>query len=166
MMGPSLVPGSKMGPLVSAEQLDRVMRYVESGVKQGGSVLLGGDAPAHDGYYVAPTIIADVKPGMKVVDEEIFGPVLVAQRFDDLDEVIRCANDTPFGLSASVWTRDLSTMHKLAARIKAGTVWGNCNAAVDPALPFGGYKQSGMGREQSSDGIRAYLETKTVMIAL
>ncbi len=103
---------------------------------------------------------------MKVVDEEIFGPVLVAQRFDDLDTVIKAANATAFGLSASVWSKDLSTMHRLAAAIKAGTVWGNCNARVDPALPFGGYKQSGLGREQAQDGVRAYMETKTVMIAL
>ncbi len=165
-MGPSLAPDSRMGPLVSNEQFDRVMLYIDSGRKDGASVMVGGDAPSADGYYVSPTVLADVSPGMKVVDEEIFGPVLVAQRFDDLDDVIKEANATPFGLSASVWTKDLSTMHRLAAGIKAGTVWGNCNAKVDPALPFGGYKQSGLGREQAQDGIRAYMETKTVMIAL
>jgi len=165
-MGPSLAPDSKMGPLISSEQQDRVMHYVASGKNDGASIIIGGDAPDTDGYYVSPTILADVSPGMDVVDEEIFGPVLVAQRFDDLNDVIDAANATPFGLSASVWTRDLSTMHKLAAGIKAGTVWGNCNAKVDPALPFGGYKQSGIGREQAQEGVRAYTETKTVMIAL
>jgi len=165
-MGPSLAPDSKMGPLVSDEQYNRVMGYIDSGKKQGAAVITGGDAPGADGYYVSPTVLADVSPGMKVVDEEIFGPVLVAQRFDDLNDVIQAANDTPFGLSASVWTKDLKSMHTLAAKIKAGTVWGNCNAKVDPALPFGGYKQSGLGREQAQDGIRAYMETKTVMIAL
>ena len=165
-MGPALDPDSKMGPLVSSEQFDRVTGYIESGRKEGASIVTGGDAPATDGYYVSPTVMVDVKPGMKVTDEEIFGPVLVAQRFDDLDEIIKAANDTPYGLSASVWTKDLTAMHKLAAGIKAGTVWGNCNARVDPALPFGGYKQSGLGREQAQDGIRAYMETKTVMIAL
>lgn len=165
-MGPSLAPDSRMGPLVSDEQFDRVMHYIDGGKKDGASVMVGGDAPPVDGYYVSPTVLADVSPGMKVVDEEIFGPVLVAQRFDDLDDVIKEANATPFGLSASVWTKDLSTMHRLAAGIKAGTIWGNCNAKVDPALPFGGYKQSGVGREQAQDGIRAYMETKTVMIAL
>lgn len=165
-MGPSLAPTSRMGPLVSSEQQSRVMSYIESGKKEGASIAIGGDAPSADGYYVSPTILVDVKPDMRVVEEEIFGPVLVTQRFDDLDDVIKAANNTPFGLSASVWTKDLSAMHKLAAGIKAGTVWGNCNAKVDPALPFGGYKQSGLGREQAQDGIRAYMETKTVMIAL
>lgn len=165
-MGPSLVPTSRMGPLVSEKQRHRVTNYIESGKKQGGSIIAGGNVLDTEGYYVEPTIIVDVNPGMSVVDEEIFGPVLVAQRFDDIDDMIKAANATPFGLSASVWTRDLSTMHRLAAGIKAGTIWGNCNAKVDPALPFGGYKQSGVGREQGADGIRAYMETKTVMIAL
>ncbi|MEP2990320.1 MAG: aldehyde dehydrogenase family protein [Parasphingorhabdus sp.] len=165
-MGPSLAANSRMGPLVSDEQRTRVAGYIESGKKQGGTIVAGGDVLETDGYYVEPTVIVDVKPGMSVVDEEIFGPVLVAQRFEDMDDVIKAANATPFGLSASVWTRDLTAMHKLAAAIKAGTIWGNCNAKVDPALPFGGYKQSGVGREQGADGIRAYMETKTVMIAL
>lgn len=165
-MGPSLAADSRMGPLVSEEQRSRVADYIDKGAKQGGSIVAGGGVLGTDGYYVEPTVIVGVKPGMSVVDEEIFGPVLVAQRFEDMDDVIKTANDTPFGLSASVWTKDLSTMHKLAAGIKAGTIWGNCNAKVDPALPFGGYKQSGVGREQGSDGIRAYMETKTVMIAL
>ncbi|SFG55428.1 aldehyde dehydrogenase (acceptor) [Novosphingobium sp. CF614] len=163
---PSLDPAGHTGPLVSREQFDRVMGYIEAGKRDGASVAVGGDAPAADGYYVNPTVLVDVNPQMSVVREEIFGPVVVAQRFEDLDEVASMANDTCFGLGAGVWTRDLATMHKLAARIKAGTVWGNCHAMIDTALPFGGYKQSGSGREQGRQGINAYLETKSVIIQL
>ncbi|WP_106640248.1 aldehyde dehydrogenase family protein [Allosphingosinicella vermicomposti] len=165
-VGPSLAPDTKMGPLVSAEQHERVLSYIDSGKKAGASVLTGGEALGGDGYFVSPTVLVDVKPDMKVVKEEIFGPVLVAQRFDDLDEVARAANDTPYGLAASVWTRDISAMHRLTAKIKAGMVWGNCPSGADIALPFGGYKQSGFGRENGSQGIEAYLETKTVSIML
>jgi phenylacetaldehyde dehydrogenase len=163
---PSLDPQGHMGPLVSKEQMDRVMAYIEAGKRDGASVAVGGDAAHANGYYVNPTVLVDVKPAMSVVREEIFGPVLVAQRFDDLDEVAKAANDTCYGLGAAVWTRDLSSMHRLAAKIKAGTVWGNCHAIIDPALPFGGYKQSGIGREQARQGIEAYTELKTVIIQL
>ena len=163
---PSLDPQGHTGPLVSKEQMDRVMGYIEAGKRAGASVALGGDAVAASGYYVNPTILVDVKPTMSVVREEIFGPVVVAQRFDDLDEVAKAANDTCYGLGAGIWTKDLTSMHRLAARIKAGTVWGNCHAIIDPALPFGGYKQSGFGREQGRQGIEAYTELKTVIIKL
>ena len=163
---PSLDPQGHTGPLVSKEQMDRVMGYIEAGKRAGASVALGGDAVAASGYYVNPTILVDVKPTMSVVREEIFGPVVVAQRFDDLDEVAKAANDTCYGLGAGIWTKDLTSMHRLAAKIKAGTVWGNCHAIIDPALPFGGYKQSGFGREQGRQGIEAYTELKTVIIKL
>jgi len=163
---PSLDPKARMGPLVSREQFDRVTGYIEAGRKAGASVAVGGDAPTADGHYVNPTVLVDVHPDMSVVREEIFGPVVVAQRFDDIDDVAKSANDTCFGLGASIWTNDLNTMHKLAARIKAGTVWGNCHAMLDSALPFGGYKQSGIGRELAREGIEAYLETKTVIVKL
>ena len=163
----SLDPEAHMGPLVSKEQHDRVMGYIEAGKRDGASVVMGGDAPASNGgYYVNPTILADVNPQMSVVREEIFGPVVVAQRFEDLDEVAKAANDTCYGLGAGVWTKDVVAMHKLAAKIKSGTVWGNCHAIIDTALPFGGYKESGLGREQGRNGIEAYLETKTVIIQL
>jgi phenylacetaldehyde dehydrogenase len=110
--------------------------------------------------------MVDVDPDMSVVREEIFGPVVVAQRFDDLDEVARQANDTSYGLAASVWTRDLSAMHHMCAKLKAGTVWGNCHGVIDPALPFGGFKESGLGREQGREGVEAYTEQKSVIIAL
>lgn len=164
---PSLDPQGHMGPLVSKEQMDRVMGYIESGKREGASVAVGGDAASESGgYYVNPTVLVNVKPNMSVVREEIFGPVVVAQRFDDLDEVAKAANDTCYGLGAGIWTKDLSSMHRLAAKIKAGTVWGNCHGIIDPALPFGGYKQSGIGREQARQGIEAYTELKTVIIQL
>jgi phenylacetaldehyde dehydrogenase len=163
---PSLDPAGHMGPLVSKEQHDRVMGYIDAGKKAGASVAVGGDAPAAPGYYVNPTILIDVKPEMSVVREEIFGPVVVAQRFDDLDEVAKAANDTAYGLAAGIWTKDVSTMLKLAAKLKAGTVWGNCHGIIDPALPFGGFKNSGFGREQARQGLEAYTEVKTVIIKL
>src|SRR5277367_3857977 len=163
---PSLDPQAHLGPLVSKEQFDRVMGYIEAGKRDGASVALGGDAAAANGYYVNPTVLINVKPNMSVVREEIFGPVLVAQRFDSIDEVAKAANDTCYGLGAGIWTKDLSAMHRLAAKIKAGTVWGNCHAIIDPALPFGGFKQSGFGREQARQGIEAYTELKTVIIKL
>ncbi|MEM7465923.1 MAG: aldehyde dehydrogenase family protein [Pseudomonadota bacterium] len=163
---PSLDPEGQMGPLVSKEQFERVTGYIEAGKKAGASIAVGGDSPTSDGYYVNPTVMVDVKPEMSVVREEIFGPVVVAQRFDDLDEVAKSANDTSFGLAAGIWTKDVSTMHKLASKLKAGTVWGNCHGVFDSALPFGGYKQSGIGREQARQGIEAYTELKTVIIQL
>lgn len=163
----SLDPSAQMGPLVSHEQFQRVMGYIEAGKKAGATVAVGGDAPASDGgFYVNPTVLVDVAPDMSVVREEIFGPVLVAQRFDDLDEVAREANNSEYGLGASVWTRDIATMHKMAAKIRSGTVWGNCHAMIDPVLPFGGYKQSGLGREMGRAGVDVYTELKTVIINL
>ena len=162
----SLDPEAHMGAIISKEQHEKVMGYIEAGKRDGASVAMGGDAPSGDGYFVNPTILVDVNPQMSVVREEIFGPVVVAQRFDDLDEVAKSANDTCFGLGAGIWTKDVAAMHKLAAKIKSGTVWGNCHALIDTALPFGGYKESGIGREQGRQGIEAYLETKTVIIQL
>jgi phenylacetaldehyde dehydrogenase len=163
----SLDPEGHMGPLVSKEQYDKVLGYIEAGKRDGASVVLGGDTPeAPGGYYVNPTILADVNPQMSVVREEIFGPVVVAQRFEDLDEVAKEANNTTYGLAAAIWTKDVSAMHKLASKIKAGTVWGNCHAVIDTALPFGGYKESGLGREQGEKGFEVYQETKTVIVQL
>ncbi len=163
----SLDPEAHMGPLISKEQFEKVMGYIEAGKRDGASVAIGGDSPVTDGgYYVNPTVLVNVNPQMSVVREEIFGPVVVAQRFDDLDEVAKMANDTSYGLGAGIWTKDVSAMHKLASKIKAGTVWGNCHAMIDAALPFGGYKESGIGHEQGRLGIEHYMETKTVIIQM
>lgn len=161
-LGPGLDPQTQMGPLVSREQQERVLGYIESGRAEGASVVTGGDAPSHPGYYVKPTVLADVKRSMRVVQEEIFGPVLVAQRFDDIDEVAALANDTPYGLSASIWSNDLSAVHRLVPKIKAGTVWVNTHGLVDANMPFGGFKHSGLGREHGRVGVEMYTEVKSV----
>jgi phenylacetaldehyde dehydrogenase len=165
-LGPGLDPTTEMGPLVSKEQQERVLGYIESGRKGGAKVMTGGDAPAGQGYYVKPTVIANVRQDMAIVREEIFGPVLVAQRFDDLEEIAAMANDSPYGLGASIWGRDISAIHRLIPKVRAGTVWVNCHNFVDPAMPFGGYKQSGFGREHSHTVFEHYTEIKSVCIAL
>jgi phenylacetaldehyde dehydrogenase len=164
-LGPGLDPQTQMGPLVSREQQERVLGYIDSGRKDGAKVMTGGDAPSAPGFFVNPTVLTSVRPDMRVVREEIFGPVLVAQRFEDLDDIVAMANDTPFGLGASVWSKDISTVHRLVPKIKAGTVWVNCHNFVDPAMPFGGFKQSGFGREHGRAVIDLYTELKSVCIA-
>ena len=164
-LGPGLDPQTQMGPLVSKEQQQRVLGYIDSGRKQGAKVVTGGEAPQHPGYFVKPTVLADVKPDMKVVREEIFGPVLCAQRFEDLDEVVAAANDTPYGLAASIWSNDVRAIQRLVPKIKAGTVWVNCHNFVDPNMPFGGYKQSGFGREHGRVVLDLYTEIKSVCMA-
>lgn len=161
-LGPGLAPDTQMGPLVSDEQQQRVLSYIKSGKEQGASVLTGGEAPSHPGYFVKPTVLANVRPDMKVVREEIFGPVLVAQRFEELDEIAAVANDTPYGLAASIWSNDLRAVHRLVPKIRAGTVWVNCHNFVDPNMPFGGFKQSGFGREHGRAAIDLYTELKSV----
>ncbi len=154
-----------IGPLISKKQLTRVLAYIDIGVSEGARLITGGrPAEGLPGYFVEPTIFADCDPGMRIVREEIFGPVLTIQKFNttDLDEIAELANDNIFGLSASVWTTDLSRGHKLARRIKSGQVGINVHAAVDPATPFGGYKQSGWGREFGREGLEPYLETKAI----
>ena len=165
-LGPGLDQATQMGPLVSKEQQERVLGYIESGRKQGAAVVAGGEAPSHPGYYVQPTVLVNVRPEMRVVREEIFGPVLVAQRFDQLDEVVKAANDSPYGLGASIWSNNLSAVHRLIPRIKAGTVWVNCHNMVDPNMPFGGFKQSGIGREHGRVAMHMYSELKSVCMLI
>ncbi|HTC53828.1 MAG TPA: aldehyde dehydrogenase family protein [Steroidobacteraceae bacterium] len=165
-LGPGLDPNTEMGPLVSKEQQERVLGYIDSGRQGGAKIMTGGEAPQGQGYYVKPTVMANVRQDMAVVREEIFGPVLVAQRFDDLDEIAALANDSPYGLGASIWGRDIAAIHRLVPKIRAGTVWVNCHNFVDPAMPFGGYKQSGFGREHGHVVFEHYTEIKSVCIAL
>lgn len=167
-LGASLDPATEMGPLVSEEQRDRVIGYIEKGKKEGASVVAGGNALDGDGYFVQPTVLAGTRADMTVVREEIFGPVLCAERFDDddLDRIAAAANDTRYGLAASIWTRDIGIAHKMASRIRAGSVWINCHNALDAALPFGGFKQSGWGREMGEEVFQAYTEIKAVTAAL
>ena len=159
-------PDSQMGPLVSKEQHDRVLGYIERGLREGGEVLTGGGRHGDKGYFVQPTIFKNCSSASTLYKEEIFGPVLVANSFKDADEIAAQANDTVYGLAASVWTQNLSLAHRLAKRIEAGTVWVNCHHLIDPALPFGGFKQSGIGREQAADGIELYTETKSVLMRI
>jgi phenylacetaldehyde dehydrogenase len=128
--------------------------------------VVGGKKILGNGYFVEPTVLVDVKPEMKVVREEIFGPVVTAIPFDDPEEVAKFANQTPYGLAAGVWTRDISKAHKIAAKLRAGTVWINCYNVFDPALPFGGYKQSGWGREMGLEAVELYTELKSVCAQL
>ena len=165
-VGPGLDPESEFGPLVSAEQFERVKGYIDSGLDEGAEAVVGGSPENGDGYFVSPTLFTGVEDGMRIAREEIFGPVLVAMPFDDLEEVAARANDTEYGLAAGLWTRDISNAHKLAGMLKAGNVYINSWGGGDPAAPFGGYKASGIGREKGHANLDAYLETKTVWTQL
>jgi phenylacetaldehyde dehydrogenase len=163
---PGFDPECDMGPLVSEEQLNRVCGYLESGKKEGAKAVTGGTRHGDKGYFVKPTVLVDTNENMKVVQEEIFGPVVTAIPFSDPDEIVRKANDTVYGLAAGIWSRDIKKAHKLASKLRAGTVWINCYNVFDPALPFGGYKQSGWGREMGHEALEHYTEVKSVCAAL
>jgi phenylacetaldehyde dehydrogenase len=165
-LGPGLEPGTQMGPLVSDEQLRRVTGYLDSGRADGVTTVTGGNRFGDRGYFVEPTVLTGTRQDMKVVREEIFGPVVVAAPFDDLDEIAAQANDTDYGLGAGIWTRDISKAHALAKKLRAGTVWINCYNVFDAALPFGGYKQSGWGREMGHEVLNNYTEVKAVTTQL
>ena len=165
-LGSGLDPATQIAPLISERQRDRVWSYIEAGKAQGARAVAGAARPDNSGYFVEPTVFVDADQKMRIVQEEIFGPVLVAIPFEDVNEVTEMANDSPYGLGASIWSHDLNKIHRLIPKIRAGTVWVNCHNMIDPALPFGGFKQSGIGREMGRAVIDMYTENKSVCMAI
>jgi len=167
-IGHGLAEGTELGPVISRAQLERVSDYIEQGRAAGAEVVAGGHRLGGQGYFIAPTILTGTRPDMSVVREEIFGPVLCAMSFDDddLDRIAQEANDTIYGLAGSVWTRDIAVAHKMARRIRAGRIGVNVHGSIDAALPTGGFKQSGWGREKGHEGLNLYTELKSVIVSL
>ena len=165
-VAPAFDPGSQMGPLISGEQFERVSGYLAAGFADGAAALAGGGRHGDKGYFIEPTVLTNVNQDMTIVREEIFGPVLPAMAFDDPREIAAAANDTNYGLAAGVWTKDISKAIKTAALVRAGTVWVNTYHVYDAALPFGGYKESGWGREMGHQVFNNYLESKSVVVGL
>jgi phenylacetaldehyde dehydrogenase len=165
-IGPGFDAATSMGPLVSLEQFNRVCGYLESGLNEGAEAVVGGKKKEGPGYFVEPTVMVKTNPNMKVVREEIFGPVVVASPFSDIDQIVAEANNSEYGLAAGVWTSDISKAHRIAHKLRAGTVWINCYNVFDAALPFGGYKQSGWGREMGHEALEMYTEVKAVCVGI
>jgi aldehyde dehydrogenase (NAD+) len=165
-LGDPFDPDTEQGPQVDQTQFDKVMHYIDLGKKEGAQCLTGGARWGDRGYYIEPTLFAEVRDDMAIAQDEIFGPVMSVLKFRNLDEIVERANNTPYGLAAAVWTRDVAKAHYLANKIRAGTVWVNCYDVFDAAAPFGGFKMSGMGRELGERGLDAYTEWKTVTVSL
>jgi aldehyde dehydrogenase (NAD+) len=165
-VGDPLDPKTDQGPQVDLAQFNRIMSYIESGKSEGATLACGGERVGDRGYFIQPTVFSDVRDDMKIAREEIFGPVMSVIPFKDMDEVIQRANRTSYGLAAGVWTRDIKKAHAVANAMRAGTVWVNCYHVLDTRAPFGGFKQSGMGRELGEYGLQQYTEVKTVTVKL
>ena len=165
-VGDPMDPNTEQGPQVDDVQFNKVMGYIESGKRDGAKLAHGGERVGSRGYFIEPTVFVDVKDDMQIAREEIFGPVMSIIKFEDLNDVVRRANKTPYGLAAAVWTRDIGKAHAIANRVRAGTVWVNCYDVFDPGAPFGGFKQSGIGREMGEYGLQQYTELKTVTVKL
>ena len=157
---------TEQGPQVDDAQFEKVMSYIDGGKREGASLLCGGERVGNRGYFIEPTVFANVSDDMKIAQEEIFGPVMSIIKFKDLDEVIERANTTMYGLAAAVWTRDITKAHAISNNVRAGTVWVNCYDVFDAAAPFGRFKQSGIGRELGEYGLQQYTEVKTVTVKL
>jgi len=164
-----LDPKTRMGAIVSQEQMNTVLGYIEAGKKDGAKLIAGGNRVAVDGskgYFIEPTIFSGVTNNMKIAQEEIFGPVLATIGFDDIEQAVSQANQNPYGLASAVWTKDLKKAHLVSRQLKAGTVWINTYGLMDAAMPFGGYKSSGLGRELGEKALEHYTESKTVWMNL
>lgn len=161
-IGSGLDPSNQIGPLISERQRERVCQYITLGEKEGGTIVTGGEPVDSEGFFVQPTVFTNVAGNATIAREEIFGPVVIATPFDELDEVIALANDTNYGLGSGVFTNTLSTAHILARRLNAGNVWVNCYGVMNPTMPFGGFKESGIGHEMGDEGFAAFLQTKSV----
>ncbi len=159
-------PATQIGAQVSEEQFTKILGFIESGKKEGAKLVAGGERGAPKGYFVRPTIFDGVNDQMTIAREEIFGPVVSALTFDDVDDLTKRANSTNYGLSAGIWTKDISKAHRLAKNVKAGTVWVNCYNCFDAASPFGGFKDSGFGRELGKYALELYTQVKSVWVSL
>ena len=165
-LGDPFDPETEQGPQVDKAQFDKILSYIDVGKKEGAKLVTGGNRFGDAGYYIEPTLFTGVQDNMKIATDEIFGPVMSVLKFKNVDEIIQRANRTNYGLAAAVWSRDIAKAHKLAAGIRAGTVWINCYDVFDAGAPFGGFKESGIGRELGEAGLSNYTETKTVTVSL
>jgi len=157
---------TEQGPVIDDEQFNRIMEYIKVGIDEGAKLVTGGYRVGDKGYFIAPTIFADVDDNMRISKEEIFGPVLVVEKFSTIDEAIDKANDTNYGLGGSVFTQDIQKYLHVSKHVNAGIMWVNCYEVMEAALPFGGFKESGIGRELGEEGLHNYLEHKSVCVAL